>query len=247
MRQAIKRTRVLAILAVLGASGTAWAGNASCDPADPWESFNRGVFRFNETADRYVAKPVAKAYQAVTPEFVDDAITRVFNNLATPITIVNQLLQGKAHDAAGQTARFMFNSTIGFAGIFDIAQHMDLPRQKEDFGQTLAVWSVKSGPYLMLPLFGPSTVRDAGGRVIDMTSDPRSYAEETARLAMTALDITDTRADLLVAEKAIEGDRYRFIRDYYLQQRAFVIADGVVTKDEFLDDAIENDADAGSR
>lgn len=243
MRQIIQRAGVLALLAC---TGSAWAGTTPRDPADPWESLNRGVFRFNETADRYVAKPVAKTYQAITPEFVDDAITRVFNNLATPITIVNQLLQGKAHDAAGQTARFMFNSTVGVAGIFDIAQHMDLPRQKEDFGQTLAVWGTRSGPYLMLPLLGPSTIRDAGGRVIDMCTDPRSYVNKPTRFAMTALDITDTRADLLVAEKAIEGDRYLFIRDYYLQQRAFVIADGVVAKDEFLDDALENDAASGS-
>ena len=189
---------------------------------------------------------MAKTYQAITPEFIDDAITRVFNNLATPITVLNQLLQGKAHAAAGQTARFMFNSTVGLAGIFDIAQHMDLPRQTEDFGQTLAVWGVRTGPYLMLPLLGPSTIRDASGRVIDMGSDPRSYVAENTRLIMTAVDITDTRADLLVAEKAIEGDRYLFIRDYYLQQRAFAIADGVLAKDEFLDDAIENDATSGS-
>jgi len=243
MRQVVKSTGMLALLAL---SSSAWAASAPRDPADPWESFNRGVFRFNETADRYVGKPVAKTYQAVTPEFIDDAITRVFNNLATPITIVNQLLQGKAHDAAGQTARFMFNSTIGLAGVFDVAQHMDLPRQKEDFGQTLAVWGVKSGPYVMLPLLGPSTVRDTGGRVLDMGVDPRRYAQATARMAMSVIDLTDTRADLLSAEKAIEGDRYLFIRDYYLQQRAFVIADGVVTKDEFLDDSLESDAASGS-
>lgn len=243
MRQVVKGTGTLALLVL---SVSSWAASAPRDSADPWEAFNRGVFRFNETADRYVAKPVATAYQTMTPEVVDDAITRVFNNLAAPITIVNQLLQGKAHDAASQTARFMFNSTIGIAGIFDVAQHMDLPRQKEDFGQTLAVWGVKSGPYLMLPLLGPSTVRDTGGRVFDMSADPRGYVQATTRIVMTAVDITDTRADLLSAEKAIEGDRYLFIRDYYLQQRAFVIADGVVTKDEFLDDSLENDAASGS-
>lgn len=243
MRRVIKSTGILALLVL---SGSSWAALAPNDPADPWESFNRGVFRFNETADRYIAKPVAKAYQAITPEVVDDAITRMFNNLTAPITIVNQLLQGKAHDAAGQTARFMFNSTIGVAGIFDVAQHMDLPRQKEDFGQTLAVWGVKSGPYLMLPILGPSTLRDMGGRMLDMGADPRRYVYETTRIVLAAVDITDTRADLLSAEKAIEGDRYQFIRDYYLQQRAFVIADGVVTKDEFLDDSLESDAASGS-
>ena len=243
MREVIKSTGMLVVLAL---SGSAWAGVGPRDAADPWESFNRGVFSFNETADRYVAKPVAQTYQAIMPVAVDDAITRFFNNLATPITIVNQILQCKGHDAATQIARVMFNSTIGVGGLFDVAQHMDLPRQKEDFGQTLAVWGVKAGPYLMLPLLGPSTVRDTGGRVVDMGADPRRLAEQTTRFVMTAVDITDTRADLLVAEKAIEGDRYLFIRDYYLQQRAFVIADGVLAKDDFLDDSLENDAAQGS-
>ncbi|MES2719324.1 MAG: VacJ family lipoprotein [Pseudomonadota bacterium] len=243
MHHVIKSTGLLAVLAL---SGPAWAGDTPRDAADPWESFNRGVFSFNETVDRYVAKPVAQTYQAVMPEVVDDAITRFFNNLATPITIVNQILQCKGHDAATQVARVMFNSTLGLAGIFDVAQHMDLPRQKEDFGQTLAVWGVKSGPYIMLPLLGPSTVRDTGGRVLDMGADPRRYAQQTARFVMTAVDVTDTRADLLAAEKVIEGDRYLFIRDYYLQQREFVIADGVLAKDEFLDDSLENDAASGT-
>ena len=235
-------TKFTGIVVLCSISSVANAASTSTNSADPWESFNRGVFSFNETLDRYIAKPVAKTYQFVMPTAIDDAITRVFNNLAAPITIVNQILQGKPHDAAGQTARLMFNSTLGLAGIFDVAQHMDLPRQKEDFGQTLGVWGVKSGPYVMLPLLGPSTVRDTGGRVADMGCDPRQYAEESARFVMTALDVTDTRADLLNAEKAIEGDRYLFIREYYLQQREFAIADGVLAKDEFLDDSLSNDA-----
>ncbi|MES3040789.1 MAG: VacJ family lipoprotein [Pseudomonadota bacterium] len=243
MQQVIKSTGFLVVLAL---SGSVWASDSPRDAADPWESFNRGVFSFNETADRYVAKPIAQTYQAVMPKAIDNAITRFFNNLATPITIVNQILQCKGHDAATQVARVMFNSTIGVAGFFDVAQHMDLPRQKEDFGQTLAVWGVKAGPYLMLPLLGPSTVRDTGGRVIDMGADPRRLAEQTTRFVMTVVDVTDTRADLLAAEKAIEGDRYLFIRNYYLQQRAFVIADGVLAKDEFLDDSLESDATSGS-
>ena len=225
-------------------SGSALASSSESASVDPWQSFNRGVFRFNETLDKYIAKPVAKTYQFVTPTAVDDAITRVFHNLATPITIVNQLLQAKPHDAAGQTARLMFNSTLGLGGIIDVAKHMDLPRQKEDFGQTLAVWGVKSGPYVMLPILGPSTVRDAGARIVDRVCDPTQHVERDARLVMTALDMTDTRADLLNAEKAIEGDRYAFIRDYYLQQREFAIADGVLAKDEFLDDSLENDAES---
>lgn len=228
-------------LVTLALSG---AVSAAADPADPWEGFNRGVFRFNESVDRYVAKPVAKGYQAVTPKVVDDAVTRVFNNLTSPITIINQLLQGKPREAGRQTARLIFNSTFGIAGILDVANRMGVPRQKEDFGQTLAVWGLNSGPYVVLPLLGPSTVRDTGGRVVDSGADPRTYFNEEARWATTALDIVDTRADLLSAERVIEGDRYTFIRDYYLQQRAFAIADGKIEKDEFLDDADELDAEA---
>lgn len=210
------------------------------DAADPWEGVNRVVFGFNEKLDRYVAKPVAKAYQAVTPQPVDNAITRFFNNLASPITLVNQLLQGKPAAAAGTTARLIWNSTVGLGGLFDVAAKMGVPREKEDFGQTLAVWGVGSGPYLVLPVLGPSTVRDTVGRVGDIAPDPRNYVNRDVALGATALDLTDTRADLLAAEKAIEGDRYLFIRDYYLQQRAFAIADGKIERDEFLDDSTDD-------
>jgi len=209
---------------------------------DPLEGFNRVIFSFNETLDRYIAKPVAKAYQAVTPKPVDSAITRFFNNLTSPVTLVNQLLQGKPADAAATTARLLWNSTVGLGGLFDVAAKMGVPAKKEDFGQTLGVWGVQSGPYLMLPIFGPSTVRDAVGRVVDQAPNPRNYVNRDAALGATALDMVDTRADLLALEKIIEGDRYLFIRDAYLQQRASAIVDGRVERDEFLDDDEPDDA-----
>lgn len=214
---------------------------AMADAVDPWEGVNRGIYRFNDVVDRYVAKPVAKAYQAVTPQPVDDAITRFLNNLLSPVTLVNELLQGKPAAAAATTSRFMFNSTIGVAGFFDVAARMGLPRTEEDFGQTLAVWGVGQGPYLMLPLLGPSTVRDFFGRFADAPSDPRAHMNTETALGILALNLVDTRADLLKAERLIEGDRYRFIRDYYLQVRAFDIADGVVSSDPFLDDNFESE------
>lgn len=235
----LQRTRFWLCAGLLMTGGEALAA----DRNDPWEGFNRGVFRFNEQLDRYVGKPVARAYQAVMPTVLDDAVSRFFSNLYSPITIVNALLQGKPEVAAAQTSRFMFNSTGGLAGFFDIATPMGLPRVKEDFGQTLAVWGVPSGPYVMLPLLGPSTVRDTCGRGVDIGSDPRLYMNDNFGLSLTALDLVDTRADLLAAEKAIEGDRYQFIRDYYLQQRDFAIADGQVTHDEFLDDSLEMDSE----
>lgn len=218
------------------------ASPAPADQRDPWEGFNRGVFRFNEKADRYVAKPVARGYQAIMPQVLDDAVSRFFSNLYQPITIVNALLQGKPAVAAAQTSRLMFNSTIGLGGFIDVATPMGLPRVKEDFGQTLAVWGVPSGPYVMLPLLGPSTVRDAGGRFADLGADPKVYVNDTLGWALAGIDIVDTRADLLAAEKAIEGDRYLFIRDYYLQQRDFAIHDGQVAHDDFLDDSLEMDS-----
>lgn len=214
---------------------------AMADEADPWEGFNRGVYRFNDVVDRYVAKPVAKAYQAVTPQPVDDAITRFLNNLLSPVTLVNELLQGKPAAAAATTSRFMFNSTLGLAGFFDVGTKMGMPRTDEDFGQTLAVWGVGQGPYIMLPLLGPSTVRDFFGRVADAPADPRAYMNSDVAYGVLGLNLVDTRADLLKAEKLVEGDRYRFIRDYYLQVRAFDIADGVVSSDPFLDDDFESE------
>lgn len=237
------RASSLSLMLSTAVLGLAMSGPVlAADPADPWEGFNRGVFRFNETVDRYVAKPVAKAYQAVTPTAVDNAVTRFFNNLASPITLVNQLLQGKPAAAAGTTARLIFNSTAGVGGLFDVAAKMGVPREKEDFGQTLAVWGVGAGPYVVLPLLGPSTLRDTVGRVADTAPDPRTYMNDEAAFLMAGLDIIDIRADLLAAERVIEGDRYQFIRDYYLQQRAFAIADGKIQRDEFLDDSLEDDS-----
>jgi phospholipid-binding lipoprotein MlaA len=212
---------------------------AIAEDNDPWEGFNRGIYRFNDVVDRYVAKPVAKTYQAVTPQPVDDAISRFLNNLMSPVTLVNELLQGKPAAAAATTSRFIFNSTLGVAGLFDIGAKMGMPRSKEDFGQTLAVWGVGQGPYLMLPLLGPSTVRDFFGRLADTSSDPRSYANSEVAYGILALNLVDTRADFLKIERLVVGDRYRFIREYYVQARDFDIADGVVTSDPFLDGDFE--------
>lgn len=234
--------RILLVSLLLALFSPAHAAPAR-DLADPWESFNRRLFAFNELIDRTIAKPVARGYAAITPQPVDDAITRFFHNLQAPITVVNALLQGKVKVAAEQTSRFLFNTTLGVVGFFDVATRMGLPRKKEDFGQTLAVWGVPSGPYLMLPLLGPSTIRDFGGRIADIAPDPRRFAEEGVRLGATGLDLLDTRADFLPLDRTISGDRYKFLRDYYLQQRDFDINDGKVVKDDFLDESLEDDAE----
>jgi len=223
--------------ALLLALGT---GSALAD-GDPLESFNRGVFVFNEQVDKYIAKPLAETYQAVTPRPVNNAVSDFFHNLTAPITVVNLYLQWRPHDATTQLARFMFNSTFGVAGIFDVGTPMGLPRQKTDLGITLGKYGVGSGPYLMLPLLGPSSLRDFPARVADTAADPRAYMHEAVRYSLLALDIVDTRASFLSLEDAIIGDRYTFIRDAYMQQRAFAISGGIVESDSFLDDSLEFD------
>ena len=208
---------------------------------DPLEPINRGVFVFNEQIDKYLAKPAAQVYERVTPRPVSTAITDFFHNLSAPITIVNLYLQWRPHDATTQLARFMFNSSFGIGGLVDVGTPMGLPRQKTDLGITLGKYGVGPGPYLMLPLLGPSSVRDFPARVADSASDPRAYMNDTARFSMLALDVVDTRARLLPLEKSIIGDRYTFIKNAYLQQRAFAISGGVVENDSFLDDSLELD------
>lgn len=202
---------------------------------DPWEPVNRAVFRFNDTLDTYALKPVAKGYDRVMPQFLNDGISNVFNNLGEPKNLVNNVLQGKIDDAGVDLARFLMNTTVGVVGIFDVATRMGLQRNDEDFGQTLGAWGVKSGPYVMLPLLGPSTVRDTGGFAIEGLAD-YSYRGQMdhvpSRNTAIGVDIVDTRAGLLSQERLIRGDKYRFIRNAWLQNREFKVMDGQV-EDEF--------------
>lgn len=203
------------------------AGEELQDPRDPLEGFNRAVFAFNEVADGYVLKPVAKGYQYVTPAPVEQSIGNFFNNIGEIKSLGNDLLQGKPAGAWVDFSRFVINSTVGVLGLFDVATHIGLAREPEDFGQTLAVWGVGSGPYLMLPLLGPSTFRDGFGIAVDsFTSVEGTIDPERARYYMTAVDVIDTRASLLDSEELISGDRYSFLKDAYLQRRAFLINDG---------------------
>lgn len=199
---------------------------------DPWESFNRGVFRFNDALDRWALKPVAQGYRNVTPDIVEDGVHNVFRNLGEVRNLTNNLLQLKMRDAGVDTARFFFNTTFGVLGIFDVATKMGLQRNDEDFGQTLGAWGVKSGPYVVLPLLGPSTLRDTVSLYPDsFTSQYRYINDVPVRNSMFALNIVDTRANLLTAERLIAGDKYRFIRNAYLQNREFKVQDGNVVDD----------------
>tara|TARA_R110001592_G_scaffold363178_1_gene681020 strand:+ start:11739 stop:12413 length:675 start_codon:yes stop_codon:yes gene_type:complete len=200
---------------------------------DPWEGFNRKVFVFNDTLDTYTLKPLAKGYRAITPDPVEDGISRMFSNLWEIVNVLNDVLQGKFGQAGNDTGRFLVNTTVGLVGFFDVADNFGLPKNDgEDFGQTLGVWGVGEGPFLMLPLFGPSTLRDGPARIVDGLMIPIYEINHVpTRHAIYGIDVISTRADLLKAEELIKGDKYSFIRDVYFQRREFLLNDGKVEDD----------------
>ncbi|MCA8866259.1 MULTISPECIES: VacJ family lipoprotein [unclassified Halomonas] len=231
---------LVTLLATGGCASTQMAENAA--PEDPWEGFNRKVFAFNDVLDRYALKPVAKGYRTVTPDPVETGVGNFFSNLGEVRTALNSLLQGKPANAGLATSRFLINSTVGIGGLLDYATLMEITADKEDFGQTLAVWGWQDSRYLVLPLLGPSTLRDTTGLPADMTSYPLYYVDDDAvRLSLTALNVIDTRAGLLDQEELIRGDRYRFIRDAYLQSRQFEVSDGELGDDPFASETFEFD------
>lgn len=220
----------LRLLAVAGLALLPVAAHASEE--DPWESFNRPIFTFNDTLDTYALKPLARGYRAVTPQFLDDGISNVFGNIGEIRNFANDTLQGKFHAAGVDTARLIINTLAGGLGFFDVATHAGLKRNDEDFGQTLGAWGVSSGPYLVLPFFGPSNPRDAVGLVPDSYAGLKWTIDDVpTRNSVWGVDVLDKRADLLSAEKVISGDKYQFIRNAYMQNREFRVKDGKVQDD----------------
>lgn len=232
----VKASRVQKIIRGCSLAAVVWASLASAEePAsapnpDPWEGFNRKVFAFNDAADRYVLKPVAKGYRAVTPQFVEDGVHNMFTNVGEVGSVLNSVLQAKFAHGAEDTGRFLINSTVGLLGFFDVAAKLGLQPHDEDFGQTLGYWGVKSGPYVVLPLLGSRTVRDAFGSVPDAYTDVVPYLIEhvPTRNEVLAGRVVDTRVSLLDAEELVSGDRYIFLRDAYLQRRQYLLNDGLV-------------------
>lgn len=233
MLQSASVNQVLALLFGLVLSALTAAGDDVTD-RDPFEGFNRAVFNFNDGLDRALFKPVAKGYRAVMPDFAEQGVSNFFANLGEITNIINDVLQLKLDQAAHDSGRFLVNSTLGVAGFIDVADKMGLPRADgEDFGQTLGKWGIDSGPYLMLPFFGPSTLRDAPSRFADSYTNPVRYVEEVpVRNSLYAGNVVSVRAELLAAEDlANGGDRYLFVRDAYLQRRAFLVNDGIIEDD----------------
>lgn len=219
----------LALFALLLAGCAAVPGKP--DPRDPWEGFNRASYKFNDALDRAIAKPVAKGYKKVTPRFVRTGVSNFISNLGGITTVFNDVLQGKVKQAGHDSGRFLLNSTLGLGGLFDPASAAGIERNDEDFGQTLGKWGVKSGPYLMLPILGPSTVRDTFGRIPDQFTNPVNYLQDdSTRYIIRGLDFLDLRAGLLDLEPQLEKsyDKYAFIRNAWLQRREFQVKDGDV-------------------
>jgi phospholipid-binding lipoprotein MlaA len=210
---------------------------------DPFEGWNRAMFSFNQKADNYVLRPVAEGYQAITPAPVRKGVSNFFNNLGEPITAVNSVLQAKPDKAARSLTRFVFNTTFGLLGLFDVAGAMGIEREKEDLGQTLAYWGVGSGPYLVLPILGSSNLRDLGGRVVDRPLNPVSWQDEVGMTEVLFTDGIQTRAQLLGVEPKSVGDPYVLMRSAYEQRRRYEINDGIVV-DLFLDDPFLDDPSA---
>jgi phospholipid-binding lipoprotein MlaA len=236
--------RGLAILLVCVAAAGCATTNGPTDERDPLERYNRAIFRFNDTLDRAILKPVSKGYRRITPEPFNIAISNFFANLYDVNVAFNNALQLKLVSAASDVGRIVINSTLGFGGLFDVASRFGLRKHEEDFGQTLGYWGVGSGPFLMLPLFGPSTVRDAPGRVVDAYLDPVVYVSNNpARFFLAGSRIIDYRADLLTTEETLDEialDRYIAIRSAFLDRREFLVHDGRPPPDEDLIEELES-------
>jgi phospholipid-binding lipoprotein MlaA len=220
--------RCLVLLAAAAVSGCATGPDA--DPRDPLEPMNRAVYKFNDTFDDYIAKPVAGAYRDVLHAEIRSRVSNFFSNIQDIFIGVNNVLQGKLQEGVEDWARFAFNSTIGLLGIHDVASDMGIEKHNEDFGQTFGRWGIGSGPYLILPFLGSSTLRDAGGTAVDYYFAPLAEARPIAlRNSLYGLYLVNTRAEYLDASNLLEQaalDRYIFQRDAYLQRRRSLIYDG---------------------
>lgn len=226
--------------AALLISAAAHAGDpAGGDPRDPWEGYNRAVYAFNDGLDTVLLKPAAQAYDAVVPAPVDRGVGNFFANLGEVGNFANALLQAKPGEGARALARLAINSTVGLLGLFDVATELGIERGEEDFGQTLGAWGAGPGPYFVLPVLGPSTVRDALGKPADFLTDPTAWLDDpAARNAAYAAEAVHARAGLLETEAAVEdlaADQYALVRNAYLDRRRYEVSDGAAAVDYELD------------
>jgi len=222
--------------AILLLSGCATT-NSDVGVNDPLEGYNRTMYSINDALDRAIIKPAAQGYDAVLPDPIQMGVSNFFSNLNEITVILNDLLQLKFGQAFDDMGRFALNTTVGFGGIFDVAGYAGHEGHDEDFGQTLGTWGVEPGAYVVLPFFGPRTVRDSFGLVADIYTDPVTYVEDAgARNALVALNVVDTRANLLGVKKVLDEaalDEYSYVRDAYLQRRQNLVYDGNPPEEDF--------------
>lgn len=214
--------------------------------SDPLESINRPIFAFNERMDSWILRPVAQGYDYVTPVWMRQGVSNALGNLGEVSVTVNSLLQGRFSQAATSGGRFLINSTLGIVGLVDTAEKMGLERARTDFGHTLASWGAPSGPYLVVPFFGPRTVRSGTGQLVDIYMSPLTHVDNVRlKNSVRGLSVVNGRAAFLGVENLMDGDSYLFVRDAYLQQRDQLVNDGVVQDDfsESFDDDWEADGD----
>lgn len=203
------------------------------EEVDPWRETNEHIFAFNDFFDRNLVRPVANTYMTFLPRVARQGIGNFFSNLNDINVLVNDLLQLKLSDALSDSGRFLINTTVGVVGILDVASNVGLEKNEEDFGQTLGFWGVRSGPYVVLPVFGSSNVRDTFGLILDTVFNPIQYHDEPSlRLTLFILEQIDTRASLLSLDELVTGNRYLFVREAYLQRRQYLVNDGQA-EDEF--------------
>lgn len=215
----MKKVLSVAMVSLL-LSGCATA-NHPYDPSDPYQNFNRPVYKFNEHVDTYILKPVATVYDKIMPWPAKDGVTNFFSNLNEIPTVFNDLLQGNFYQATSDTWRLLINTTLGIGGLFDVASHMDLPKNNEDFGLTLAKWGYTNSNYLVLPFLGPSTVRDTLGLPVNYVTSIYPYIDTNTSTALYATDVVNRRSNLLPYDRVWKQafDPYVFVRDAYLQHR----------------------------
>jgi phospholipid-binding lipoprotein MlaA len=228
----IRSVSALVVVLSLLVTGCATAPGAKRDPRDPLERVNRVTYKFNDSVDRAVLKPVAKGYKKVTPRFMQTGVSNFFGNLGQPTVIVSDLLQAKFKPALSDTARFVLNTTVGIGGFLDPATAAGLDKNDEDLGQAFGKWGIPPGPYLVIPLLGFSDVRDAVGTAGEIYLNPTHYVERDAwRYSINAVGVINMRAGLLDTEQALQNtfDKYAFIRNAYLQRREYQVTDGAAS------------------
>ena len=232
-----------ATLIICAAALGGCAATGERHPGDPFEPANRDVFALNQGIDRAALRPAAKVYKKALPTWIQTSVSNFFVNLSSPRTVLHSLLQGKPVEAGQETLRFFLNTTLGLGGLFDPAADANLPRHNEDLGQTLGAWGVPPGPFLMMPLLGPTTLRDLPSSIVDRFTEPLYWYSggSNARWTALALSVLDTRARLLPLDATLAKayDPYGFVRDAYLQRRLYLVHDGN-PPEQLMDDPMED-------